>query len=767
MSNKFKLDEQLTKDALSYHKYPRPGKVQVVSTKPVVSQRDLSLAYSPGVAAPCLEIESNPETAYEYTNRGNLVAVISNGTAVLGLGNIGALAGKPVMEGKGILFKKFAGIDVFDIEVNETNVDKFVEVVAALEPTFGGINLEDIKAPECFEIERKLKERMAIPVFHDDQHGTAIVVAAGIINGMEIVNKQLAEAKIVVSGAGAAAIACLNLLVSLGAEKKNIFVCDSKGVIHTGRDNLDISKQLYAQETDYRTLDEAIENADIFLGLSGPGTATEDMIAKMARDPLVFALANPTPEIMPELVHQVRPDAIMATGRSDYPNQVNNALCFPYIFRGALDVQATTINEEMKIATVYAIAALAKEEPHEMVTNAYGGQELRFGREYLIPKPLDPRLIKVIAPAVAKAAMDSGVAKKPIQDFAAYYQKLSQYMYRTSMLMRPIMNAAKLKPMRIIICEGEEERSLLAASEVIHMKIARPILIGRPFVIEKRLEKLGLQIQPGVDFEMVNIANDSRYKALWQQYYQMMKRKGITEDTARDHLLSRHTLIGAMLLKNGDADGMVCGLVGKFHNHLNTITEVIGYNNSQKIAAAMNALILPSGNLFITDTHVNLNPTAQELAQITAMASKTVSHFGIQPRVALVSHSSFGSYMDSPSAQKMRDAFELVKQNDPHLVVEGEIHADVALRPDIMANAMKDSPLAEEAANLLVMPNVDSASISYNLMRVSSSDGVTVGPILMGINKPAHILSPISTVRRIVNMIAVACVDAQQQQKDL
>lgn len=761
--SKFKLDEQLTKDALEYHRSPKPGKVQVVSTKPVASQRDLSLAYSPGVAAPCLEIEKNPDTAYEYTNKGNLVAVISNGTAVLGLGNIGALAGKPVMEGKGILFKKFAGIDVFDIEVNETNVDKFVDVVAALEPTFGGINLEDIKAPECFEIERKLKERLSIPVFHDDQHGTAIVVAAGITNGLEIIDKKLSDVKIVVSGAGAAAIACLNLLVSMGANKKNIYVCDSKGVVHTGRDNLDESKKQYIQETEYRTLEDAMENADIFLGLSGPGTATQDMIEKMARDPLVFALANPTPEIMPELVAQVRPDAIMATGRSDYPNQVNNALCFPYIFRGALDVEATTINEEMKIATVKAIAALAKEEPHEMVTNAYGGQELRFGREYLIPKPLDPRLIRVIAPAVAKAAAESGVAKKPIQDFAGYYQKLNQYMYRSSMLMRPVMNAAKIKPMRIIICEGEEERALLAASEVIQMKIARPILIGRPFVIEKRLQKLGLQIEIGVDFEIVNTENDSRYKSLWQQYYQMMKRKGITEDTARDHLLSRHTLIGAMLLKNGEADGMVCGLVGKFHNHLSTITEIIGYNNSNKIAAAMNALILQSGNLFITDTHVNINPSAEELAQITKMAANVVTHFGIEPRVALVSHSSFGSYMESPSAQKMRDALAIIQENQPKLIIEGEIHADAAIRPDIMVKAMKDSPLANAPANLLVMPNVDAASISYNLMRVSSSDGVTVGPILMGINKPAHILSPISTVRRIVNMIAFACVEAQQQ----
>lgn len=761
MSNKFNLSEQLTKDALEYHRFPTPGKTQVVSTKPVTSQRDLSLAYSPGVAAPCLEIADNPETAYEYTNKGNLVAVISNGTAVLGLGNIGAIAGKPVMEGKGILFKKFAGIDVFDIEVDETNVDKFVEVVAALEPTFGGINLEDIKAPECFEIEKRLKERMAIPVFHDDQHGTAIVVAAGIINGLELVNKKIENVKIVVSGAGAAAIACLNLLVSLGAKKSNIFVCDSKGVVHTERDNLDESKKMYIQETHYRTLEDAMENADIFLGLSGPGTATREMIVKMAKDPLVFALANPTPEIMPEIVQEARPDAIMATGRSDYPNQVNNALCFPYIFRGALDVGATTINEEMKIATVKAIAELAKEEPNEMVTNAYGGQELRFGREYLIPKPLDPRLIITIAPAVAKAAMDSGVAKRPIEDFNAYHHTLQQYMFKSSMVMRPIFNAAKLNPKRIVICEGEEERVLLAASEVVALGIAKPILVGRPFVIEKRIEKLGLKIKPEVDFEIVNTEHDPRYKTLWQQYYEIMKRKGITEETAKDHMLSRHTLIGSMLLRNGEVDGMICGLSGRYHNHLSTIKEIIGFDNESKIAAALNALILPSGTLFIADTHINENPSAEELAIITNMTTKMVKKFGIEPRVGLISHSNFGSHMDSPSAIKMRKTLDLVKAAQPDLLIDGEMHADAALRPDILDRSMKDSPLAGVGANVMIMPNIDAASISYNLMRVSSSDGVTIGPILMGVKKPVHILTNISTVRRIVNMIALACVEAQ------
>jgi len=761
MSDKFKLNEQLTKDALDYHRLPTPGKTQVVSTKPVATQRDLSLAYSPGVAAPCLEIEKDPKTAYEYTNRGNLVAVISNGTAVLGLGNIGALAGKPVMEGKGILFKKFAGIDVFDIEVNETDVDKFVDVVAALEPTFGGINLEDIKAPECFEIERKLKERLAIPVFHDDQHGTAIVVAAATINGLSIVNKKIEDVKIIVSGAGAAAIACLNLLVSLGAQKKNIYVCDSKGVIHSEREGkLDFSKQQYCQTTSYRTLDDAIENADIFLGLSGPNTVSQDSIRKMAANPLVFALANPTPEIMPELVIEARPDAIMATGRSDYPNQVNNALCFPYIFRGALDCGATAINEAMKVAAVHAIATLAKMEPNEMVTSAYGGQELCFGREYLIPKPLDPRLIEVIAPAIAKAAMESGIATRPIADFNAYTQKLNEYVYRSSMIMRPIVNAAKLRPMRIVICEGEDERTLLAVSEIKELKLARPIIIGRPFVIEKRIEKLGLKIEAGVDFELVNIENDYRYKALWQRYYQLTKRKGVTEETARDHMLTRRTLIGAMLISNGDADGMVCGLDGKYHNHFETIKTVIGYDNPGKIAAAMNALIIQSGTLFIADTHVNENPTAEQLAEITRMSAKVIHTFGVMPHIALVSHSSFGSHGDSPSAIKMRSVLEILQKTDPELIIDGEMHADAALIPDIRARAMPDSPLVGPA-NLMIMPNIEAANISYNLMRVSSSDGVTVGPILMGMNKPAHIISPISTVRRLVNMVALASVEAQ------
>lgn len=761
MSDKFNLNEQLTKDALEYHRLPKPGKTQVVSTKPVATQRDLSLAYSPGVAAPCIEIANDPHKAYEYTNKGNLVAVISNGTAVLGLGNIGALAGKPVMEGKGILFKKFAGIDVFDIEVNETDIDKFVEVVAALEPTFGGINLEDIKAPECFEIEKRLKNRLKIPVFHDDQHGTAIVVAAATINGLKIVNKNIADVKIVVSGAGAAAIACLNLLVSLGAQKKNIFICDSKGVVHDKREGkLDESKKQYCQTTDYRSLDDAIEKSDIFLGLSGPGTVTPEMIMKMAPNPLVFALANPTPEIMPELVYKVRPDAIVATGRSDYPNQVNNALCFPYIFRGALDVSAKAINEEMKIATVKAIAELATQEPNEKVTNAYGGQELRFGREYLIPKPLDPRLIQVIAPAVAKAAMDSGIAARPIKDLAAYEQSLSEYVYRSSMFMRPVLHMAKKQPSRIILCEGEDERALLAVPEINDLGIAKPILIGRSFVIEKRIEKLGLKIEAGADFEMVNIDNDYRYKALWQRYYHMMKRKGITEESARDHMLTRHTLIGAMLILNGDADGMICGLSGKFSNHFDTIKEIIGYNNPHKVAAAMNALMLQSGNLFITDTHVNPNPSSEELAEITRMSAKIINHFGIEPQIALVSHSSFGSHPDSPSAIKMRQVLEIISQTNPELIIDGEMHADAAIIPAIRERIMPDSPL-HGPANLLVMPNIEAASIAYNLMRVSSSDGVTVGPILMGMAKPAHIISPISTVRRIVNMVALASVEAQ------
>lgn len=762
MDNKFNLDKQLTIDALEYHKYPTAGKTQVISTKPVATQRDLSLAYSPGVAAPCLEIEKDNLLAYDYTNKGNLVAVISNGTAVLGLGNIGALSSKPVMEGKGILFKKFAGIDVFDIEVKETNIDKFVEVVAALEPTFGGVNLEDIKAPECFEIEEKLKSKMNIPVFHDDQHGTAIVVAAGIINGLKIINKQLSEVKIVVSGAGAAAIACLNLLVSLGALKKNIYVCDSKGVITKERaEDLHWSKRTYMQDISHTTLLEVMQDADIFLGLSGPGTVSEDMIKKMAPNPLVFALANPTPEIMPEIIKKVRPDSIIATGRSDYPNQVNNALCFPYIFRGALDVGASSINEEMKIAAVHAIARLATQEPSELVANAYGGEELQFGVEYIIPKPLDPRLILVVAPAVAKAAMDSGVATRPIKDMDSYISRLNQYIYKTNMFMRPVFAQARKNPKHIILCEGEDERALRATQEAIDQGLATITLIGRPFVIEKRIEKLGLRIKPGIDFAIINNESDPRFREFWSIYYDIMKRKGVSVEDAKHEVIRNTTLIGAIALKMNIADAVICGLSGKYKEHFKILADVIGFDNEEKIASSMNALILQHGNIFITDTYVNNNPNAEEICHITLKAVKAIKRFGINPRVALLSHSSFGSDLECESATKMRVALQLIKKQMPELEIDGEMNGDAALMPSILNQVMPDSNL-KGPAHLLVMPNIEAANISYNLLRVSSADGVTVGPILMGIKKPAHILTTISSVRRIVNIISLASVEAQQ-----
>lgn len=761
MSDKFNLNPQLTKDALEYHKFPTAGKTQVVSTKPVATQRDLSLAYSPGVAAPCIEIDKDPLTAYDYTNKGNLVAVITNGTAVLGLGNIGALAGKPVMEGKGILFKKFAGIDVFDIEINETDVDKFVDIVAALEPTFGGINLEDIKAPECFAIEEKLKSRLKIPVFHDDQHGTAIVVAAGIINGLKIVKKELEKVKIVVSGAGAAAIACLNLLVQLGARKENIYVCDSKGVIYAGRDEvLDPTKKCYCQHTEYRTLCDAMENADIFLGLSGPGTVKQEMIKKMALDPIVFALANPTPEIMPELVKEIRPDAIMATGRSDYPNQVNNALCFPYIFRGALDVGATSINDAMKIAAVHAIADLATQIPSDLVANAYGGAEIRFGRDYIIPRPLDPRLIRVIAPAVAKAAIESGIATRPFDDIEVYLNKLNQYIYKSNMFMRPVFNVARKNPKHVILCEGEDERVLRATQEIVEQKLAKITLVGRPFVIEKRVESLGLHIRPDVDFEVINNEHDSRFKDFWNAYYDLTKFKGVSPEEAKREVTRNTTLIGALALNMGIADALICGTFGKFYDHFNILRDVVGYDNPEQIAGTMNALILPHGNLFIADTFVNHNPSVEELYHITLNAILTIQRFGIRPRVALLSHSSFGSDMDSKSAEKMRKLTQMLKVSHPDIEIDGEMHGDAAIVPSILQQVMPDSKL-KNAANLLVMPNIEAASISYNLLRVSSPDGVTVGPILMGLKKPVHIISPISSVRRIVNMVALASVESQ------
>ncbi|EIZ0699685.1 NADP-dependent oxaloacetate-decarboxylating malate dehydrogenase [Salmonella enterica] len=755
------MDEQLKQSALDFHEFPVPGKIQVSPTKPLATQRDLALAYSPGVAAPCLEIEKDPLAAYKYTARGNLVAVISNGTAVLGLGNIGALAGKPVMEGKGVLFKKFAGIDVFDIEVDELDPDKFINVVAALEPTFGGINLEDIKAPECFYIEQKLRERMNIPVFHDDQHGTAIISTAAILNGLRVVEKNISDVRMVVSGAGAAAIACMNLLVALGMQKHNIVVCDSKGVIYKGREpNMAETKAAYAvDDSGKRTLDEVIDGADIFLGCSGPKVLTQEMVKKMARAPMILALANPEPEILPPLAKEVRPDAIICTGRSDYPNQVNNVLCFPFIFRGALDVGATAINEEMKLAAVRAIAKLAHAEQSEVVASAYGDQDLSFGPEYIIPKPFDPRLIVKIAPAVAKAAMDSGVATRPIADFDAYIDKLTEFVYKTNLFMKPIFSQARKDPKRVVLPEGEEARVLHATQELITLGLAKPILIGRPSVIEMRIQKLGLQIKAGVDFEIVNNESDPRFKEYWSEYYQIMKRRGVTQEQAQRAMIGNHTAIGAIMVQRGEADAMICGTIGDYHEHFSVVKAVFGYRDGVHTAGAMNALLLPSGNTFIADTYVNEDPTPEQLAEIAVMAAETVRRFGIEPKVALLSHSNFGS-SNSLSASKMRETLERVRERAPDLMIDGEMHGDAALVESIRNDRMPDSPL-KGAANILVMPNMEAARISYNLLRVSSSEGVTVGPVLMGVSKPVHVLTPIASVRRIVNMVALAVVEAQ------
>ncbi|OJT40356.1 NADP-dependent oxaloacetate-decarboxylating malate dehydrogenase [Serratia plymuthica] len=757
------MDEQLKQSALDFHQFPVPGKIQVSPTKPLATQRDLALAYSPGVAAPCLEIAADPLAAYKYTARGNLVAVISNGTAVLGLGNIGALAGKPVMEGKGVLFKKFSGIDVFDIEVDELNPDKLIDIIASLEPTFGGINLEDIKAPECFYIEQKLRERMKIPVFHDDQHGTAIITTAAVLNGLRVVKKNISDVRLVVSGAGAASIACLNLLVALGLRQQNITVCDSKGVIYKGRDaNMEQTKAAYAiEDNGQRTLGDAIPNADIFLGCSGPGVLTQDMVKTMARDPLIMALANPEPEILPPLAKAVRPDAIICTGRSDYPNQVNNVLCFPFIFRGALDVGATTINEEMKLACVHAIADLALAEQNDVVASAYGDQDLSFGPEYIIPKPFDPRLIVKIAPAVAKAAMESGVATRPIEDFDAYVEKLSEFVYKTNLFMKPIFALAKKEMKRVVLAEGEEERVLHATQELVSQGLAYPILVGRPSVIEMRLQKLGLQLTPGKDFEVVNNESDPRFNEYWGEYYQIMKRRGVSQEQARRAVIGNPTLIAAIMLHRGEADAMICGTIGSYHEHYDVVKNVFGFREGAHVAGAMNALLLPSGNTFIADTYVNDDPTPEQLAEITLMAAETVRRFGIEPKVALLSHSSFGS-SDCPAARKMRKTLELVNQMAPELEIDGEMHGDAALVESIRHDLMPDSPL-KGAANVLIMPNMEAARISYNLLRVSSSEGVTVGPVLMGVSKPVHILTPIASVRRIVNMVALAVVEAQTE----
>ena len=750
------MSDQLRQAALDFHEFPIPGKIEVTPTKSLATQRDLALAYSPGVAEPCLEIEKDPLNSYKYTARGNLVAVISNGTAVLGLGNIGALAGKPVMEGKGVLFKKFAGINVFDIEVNEHDPDKLVDIIASLEPTFGGVNLEDIKAPECFYIERKLRERMNIPVFHDDQHGTAIISAAAVINALRVVDKKIEDVRLVASGAGAASIACLNLLVSLGMKRENIVICDSKGVVYKERgDRMDQTKLDYAiEDNGWRKLADAIPNADVFLGCSAAGALTQDMVKSMAAHPIILALANPNPEITPPEAKAVRPDAIVCTGRSDYPNQVNNVLCFPFIFRGALDVGATAINEEMKRAAVYAIADLALEEQSDVVTSAYGGEGATFGPEYIIPRPFDPRLIVRIAPAVAKAAMDSGVATRPIENWDNYTEKLTQFVYKTSLVMRPIFNQAKESKQRIIIAEGEEVNALHATHEVILMGLAKPILIGRQSVVEEKIKKLGLRMQPGVDFELID------YEECWKHYYQLTKRKGITEAIAKRVVRSNTTVLASTLVNLGYADGLICGLFGSYGKHLASITDIIGLKPGVKAAAALNSLVLPSGNVFLTDTHVNTDPNAEELTEITLMAAEEVRRFGLEPAVALLSHSNYGS-SNALGASKMREVLQLVNERKPELMIDGEMRGDLAMNEAHRREIMPESPL-KGSANLLVFPNLSAARISYSLLR-GTTTAITVGPILMGMNKSAHILNPSASVRRIINMIAYAAVKAQEQ----
>ncbi len=746
--------------ALEYHLKPTPGKISVQPTKPLTNQHDLSLAYSPGVAFACEAIVEDPENAALYTSRANLVGVVTNGTAVLGLGNIGPLAGKPVMEGKGCLFKKFAGIDVFDIELAENDPDKLIDMIAALEPTLGGINLEDIKAPECFYIEKKLKERMSIPVFHDDQHGTAIISAAAMLNALIVTGKKIEEVTVVCSGAGAAAISCLDLWCDLGIRRENVMVCDSKGVIYAGRDeNMEPNKARYARDTAARTLSDAIDGADIFLGLSAAGVLKAEMIAKMARQPIVFALSNPTPEIMPELARATRPDVIIATGRSDYPNQVNNVLCFPFIFRGALDCGATRITEEMKLACVRAIAAMAHEAVDSDVATAYPGQELEFGPEYLIPKPFDRRLIAVIAPAVAKAAADSGVARRPIADLAVYKERLKEFNYRTGVGMRAVFYSARNgKPTRIVYSDGEDERVLRAAQIVIEEKMTRPVLIGRPEVIAARLKKIGSKLKIGEDVELVDPSNDERYNECWQAYHQIMKRKGVTIDIARTRLRKHNTLIGAMLIRLGYADGMLCGVSGRFTHHLQQVDDVIGKAPGCSTLATMNHLILPGRALFICDTHVNEDPTAEQLAEIAAMAADEVRRFGIEPKVAMLSHSNFGA-STSASAVKMARAAALFRERAPEIESDGEMHGDGALSPEIRKRFDPESPLKGEA-NVLIMPNLDAANISYSLLKMTGADGITIGPVLLGAARPVHVMTPTATVRRIVNMTALTVVDA-------
>ena len=750
----------LRKAALEYHEFPQPGKITVGATKQMINQHDLALAYSPGVAAPCEEIVKDPNAAFKYTARGNLVGVVTNGTAVLGLGDIGPLAGKPVMEGKGVLFKKFSGIDVFDIEINEKDPEKLVEIIASLEPTFGGINLEDIKAPDCFYVERKLRERMKIPVFHDDQHGTAIVVGAAIINGLKVAGKDIKTARLVASGAGAAALACLGLLVKLGLPRENIWVTDIAGVVYEGRAELmDEDKAFFAQKTELRSLSQVIEGADIFLGLSAGGVLKKDMVARMAQRPLIFALANPNPEIAPEDVKAVRDDAIIATGRTDYPNQVNNVLCFPYIFRGALDCVATTITTQMEIAAVHAIAELAQAEQSEVVAKAYAGEALAFGPEYLIPKPFDPRLMMKIAPAVAQAALDSGVALRPIADMDAYRDHLQTFVYASGTTMKPIFTAAKMgTKKRVAYSEGEEERVLRAAQIVVDEHIARPTLIGRPTVIAERIEKFGLRLKEGQDYDVVNVEDDHRYRDFWQTYHRMTERKGVTVPIAKIELRRRLTLIGSMLLHKGEVDGLICGTWGHTAHHLQYIDQVIGRRAGVHTYACMNALLLPNRQLFVVDTHVNYDPTAEQLAEITIMAAEEILRFGLKPKAALLSHSNFGN-SNQPSAVKMRQTLELLRVQAPWLEVDGEMHGDIALDGKARMALMPHSTLAGDA-NLLVMPNIDAANIAYNLLKTAAGGNIAIGPVLLGAGQPVHILTPSATVRRIVNMTALTVADA-------
>ena len=752
-------EQALRAAALEYHRTPTPGKLAVTPTKPLSNQRDLSLAYSPGVAYPCLAIEKDPRLAAEYTSRANLVGVVTNGTAVLGLGDIGPLASKPVMEGKGCLFKKFAGIDVFDIELAERDPDKLVEIIASLEPTLGGINLEDIKAPECFAIERKLSDRLNIPVFHDDQHGTAIISAAALLNGLELVQKSPSMIKLVVSGAGAAAIACLDVLVGLGVKRENIFVCDSKGVIRDGRgDSLDESKQRYCQRTEARTLAQVLIGADVFLGCSTSGVLTAEMVKTMADRPIILALANPEPEIRPEIAKAARPDCIIATGRSDYPNQVNNVLCFPYIFRGALDCGATKITQAMKLACVREIAELAKAETSDQVAAAYASQDLKFGPEYLIPKPFDARLILRIAPAVAQAAAESGVATRPIQDVDAYREHLSRYVYQTGLFMRPVFSVARSQPARVVYAEGEDERVLRAVQVVIDEKLAHPILVGRPSVITSRIERAGLRLQAGRDFEWVDPDNDSRYREYWEEYHHIMGRDGITPDAAKTALRRSNTLIASLMVRRGEADAMLCGLVGRFDGHFDHVLHVIGRRPGVKTLATMNAVMLEEHALFITDTFINECPSAEELADIAQMAAEEMRRFGVPAKVAFLSHSMYGSSRRG-SAVRMRAARDLFIQQAPEIECDGEMHGDAALSETIRRTMLPSSTLSG-SANLLVLPNIDAANILFNVLKVTGGKNVTIGPILLGAAAPVHVLTPSATMRRLVNMTAFVSAQA-------